>query len=52
MRCRRVGNLKARADGKIERKKEKREKKLLRPGFEGRKAGFIKSPASGGRKAS
>jgi hypothetical protein len=33
-------------DKKIEKKKERREKKLLRAGFEGRKQGFI-----GGGKA-
>ena len=34
-------NLKRRAEAKIERRKQKRLKKLLRPGFEGRKEGFI-----------
>jgi len=34
-------NLKKRADSKIQKKKDKRDKKLLRPGFEGRKAGSI-----------
>eukprot|EP00798_Chlamydomonas_sp_ICE-L_P002205 gene2205-33765_t len=38
---RRNTNLKARVDGKLAKKKEKREKKLLRAGFEGRKEGFI-----------
>ena len=44
--CRRTDNLQARATAKADRKKEKREKKLLRPGFEGRKSGFIQSPAA------
>jgi hypothetical protein len=39
--CRRKGNLDARSAAKLENKKAKREKKLLRAGFEGRKAGFI-----------
>lgn len=38
---RRKGNLAARAKTKSDNKKAKREKKLLRAGFEGRKAGFI-----------
>ena len=33
---------------KAEKKKAKREKKLLRPGFEGRRSGFITSPGGGG----
>lgn len=44
--CRRQENLQARITGKIEKKKEKRDKKLLRPGFEGRKSGFIGNKAS------
>ena len=39
--AKRVDNLKRRTDAKIERRKQKRLKKLLRPGFEGRKEGFI-----------
>lgn len=39
----RTDNLAARVQGKIEKKIERREKKLLRAGFEGRKAGFIGS---------
>lgn len=38
---RRKENLAARATTKLENKKAKREKKLLRAGFEGRKTGFI-----------
>ena len=34
-------NIKRRTEAKIERRKQKRLKKLLRPGFEGRKEGFI-----------
>eukprot|EP00958_Prasinococcus_capsulatus_P019199 scaffold2339_cov368-Prasinococcus_capsulatus_cf.AAC.8 len=37
----RKANLKARRDGKIQRKLEKREKKLSRPGFEGRRDTFL-----------
>jgi hypothetical protein len=33
---------------KLEKKKERRDKKLLRAGFEGRKAGFINAPKGGG----
>jgi len=39
----RKSNLKARADAKISKKIERAEKKRLRPGFEGRKDGFINS---------
>ena len=39
---RRSQNLDARKQSKIQKKKDKRDKKLLRAGFEGRKAGFIK----------
>jgi len=39
--CRRKDNLAARSTAKLENKKAKREKKLLRAGFEGRKSGFI-----------
>ena len=46
--CRRTENLKARTTAKVERRKEKREKKLLRPGFEGRRDSFIRSPSAGG----
>ena len=46
--CRRTDNLKARTAAKVERRKEKREKKLLRPGFEGRRDSFIRSPSAGG----
>lgn len=38
---RRKANLQARSKAKVDRKKAKREKQLLRAGFEGRKAGFI-----------
>jgi hypothetical protein len=41
MFCRRKNNLAARANAKQEKKKAKRDKKLLRAGFEGRKSGFI-----------
>ena len=34
--------------GKIQKKKDRRDKKLLRAGFEGRKAGFIKPGGGGG----
>jgi len=37
----RSGNLKARKDAKTERRIAKRQKKMLRPGFEGRKEGMI-----------
>lgn len=39
--AKRKGNLDARRQVKFDNKKAKREKKLLRPGFEGRKEGFI-----------
>lgn len=42
---RRKDNLAARAQTKLAKKKERREKKLLRAGFEGRKQGFIKPAA-------
>ena len=45
---RRTENLMARTAAKVERRKEKREKKLLRPGFEGRRESFIRSPSAGG----
>lgn len=45
--CRRNDNLQARVTAKADKKKAKREKKLLRPGFEGRRSGFIPSPGSG-----
>ena len=58
---RRTDNLQARITGKVEKKKAKREKKLLRAGFEGRKEGFIgggknkgpegKSPGGGKAKS-
>jgi len=35
----------------VERRKEKREKKLLRPGFEGRRDSFIRTPSTAGRPA-
>ena len=41
--CRRADNLKARVDTKLKNKKDKREKKLLRAGFEGRRDTFIGS---------
>jgi hypothetical protein len=46
--CRRKDNLAARSAVKLEKKKERRDKKLLRAGFEGRKAGFINAPKGGG----
>jgi hypothetical protein len=48
---RRKEHLAARAATKADNKKAKREKKLLRAGFEGRKAGFI-NPSSGGGRGS
>ena len=47
--CRRKQNLQARTAGKLERRKEKREKKLLRPGFEGRRDSFIRTPSTAGK---
>lgn len=44
-RRRRNENLAARRDAKLATKKEKREKKLVRAGFEGRKDGFIEPKA-------
>jgi hypothetical protein len=48
--CRRTENLAARTERKIDKKRQSREKKLLRAGFEGRREGFIgsssKKPAS------
>lgn len=44
----RTDNLQARVTAKADKKKAKREKKLLRPGFEGRRSGFIPSPGGGG----
>jgi hypothetical protein len=41
---RRRENIGARVTAKADKKKAKREKKLLRAGFEGRKAGFIATP--------
>lgn len=41
LKHRRKDNLKKRADSKIQKKKDKRDKKLLRAGFEGRKIGPI-----------
>ena len=38
---RRKENLQKRSQGRVDKKKDRREKKLLRAGFEGRKAGFI-----------
>jgi hypothetical protein len=49
--CRRKDNLAARSAVKLEKKKERRDKKLLRAGFEGRKAGFINVPKSSGGAA-
>ena len=39
--CRRNANLQRRVDKKVETKKAKREKKLMRPGFEGRRDTFL-----------
>ncbi|GAX85504.1 hypothetical protein CEUSTIGMA_g12920.t1 [Chlamydomonas eustigma] len=45
-------NLQARAQGRVDKKKVKREKKLLRAGFEGRRTGFIgDNKAAGNNKA-
>jgi len=41
-------NLKKRSDSKIQKKKDKRDKKLLRAGFEGRKVGTIQKKGGGG----
>ena len=41
--CRRQENLKSRADTKKAHRVEKREKKLMRAGFEGRRSSFITS---------
>lgn len=48
---RRTENLNTRTATKIENKKAKREKKLLRAGFEGRKSGFIGGEGKGGDKS-
>ncbi len=45
---RRTENLQARVDQKIAKKKEKREKKLLGAGFEGRRTAFLGSGGGGG----
>lgn len=42
---RRNDNLNKRVQAKMDKKKAKREKKLMRAGFEGRKAGFINGGA-------
>lgn len=39
--CRRTGNLQKRIDEKKDKKIKKRENKLMRAGFEGRKSGTI-----------
>ncbi|KXZ43523.1 hypothetical protein GPECTOR_88g466 [Gonium pectorale] len=44
--AKRTDNLAARRQAKVDARKAKREKKLLRPGFEGRKEGFI-TPGGG-----
>lgn len=46
---RRKDNIQSRITGKLERRKEKREKKLLRAGFEGRRTSFISTPGSGSK---
>ena len=38
---RRKDNLKGRVDAKMQKKKDKREKKLMRPGFEGRRTAML-----------
>jgi len=43
----RKDNLDARSNAKVEKKKARREKKLMRAGFEGRKSAFISSPSPG-----
>lgn len=43
----RKDNLDARSNAKVEKKKVRREKKLMRAGFEGRKSAFIASPSPG-----
>jgi hypothetical protein len=45
---RRRANLQGRVDAKVEAKKAKREKRLLRAGFEGRRRGPIGTPSPGG----
>lgn len=47
--AKRNDNLLARRQTKLDNKKAKREKKLLRPGFEGRKEGFITGGGGGGK---
>lgn len=46
----RKDNIQHRIQGKVEKKKVQREKKLLRAGFEGRKAGFIGGGGAAGGK--
>ena len=41
--CRRTDNLTARSNAKLAKRKDKREKKLMRAGFEGRRDTFINS---------
>ncbi len=41
--CRRQENLQGRADTKKAKRVDKREKKLMRAGFEGRRSSFINS---------
>ena len=48
---RRKENLQHRSKGRVDKKKSKRENKLLRAGFEGRKAGFIGDSAAGSKGA-
>ncbi len=43
LHCRRTDNLTARANAKLAKRKDKREKKLMRAGFEGRRDTFINS---------
>ena len=43
--CRRHDNIQGRIEKKKDKRKERRENKLLRAGFEGRKEGFIATTA-------
>lgn len=44
--AKRKDNIDGRIKAKMDNRKARREKKLLRAGFEGRKAGFIATPKS------
>lgn len=45
--CRRQENIEGRIKARQEKRKARRENKLLRAGFEGRKEGFIATPKAG-----